>query len=207
LAKIALKLKTTLAPVPTLLVSCTDLSGRHNIITISYAGIVNTTPPIINISIKPSRYSWGLIKATGDFVINIPGENLLRETDYCGVASGQDVDKFALTGLTPLPSSLVKSPLIKECPVNLECVTSQIVTCGNYDLFIAEVVAVHADEEFLDAGRRLDIDRVKPIAFCYDAMQYWSLKANMGKYGYTKGKIQLALLHGQSQSKCNQNCS
>ena len=189
MAKILLKAKTTLAPVPTLLVTCTDARGRHNIITISYAGIVNTTPPLINISIKPSRHSHALIRATGEFVINIPGENLLRQTDYCGVASGRDVDKFAETGLTALPASLVKAPLIKECPVNLECVTRQIVRCGDYDLFIAEVLAVHADEDCLQAGNRLDIGRLRPIAFCYDAMRYWSLKDDLGKYGYTKGRL------------------
>jgi len=175
--------------VPTLLVTCTDRSGRHNIITISYAGIVNTSPPIINISVKPSRYSHAMLKETGDFVINIPGEDLLKEADYCGVASGRDVDKFAATGLTALPASLVKSPLIKECPINLECVVQQVVTCGSYDLFIAEVVAAHGDEEYLQAGNKIDIARVKPIAFCYDSMQYWSLKENLGRYGYTKGKL------------------
>ena len=189
MAKIPLKIKTTLAPVPTFMVSCADAGGRPNIITISYGGIINTTPPIINISIKPSRYSHGLIAAAGEFVINIPGVDLLEETDYCGVASGRDVDKFAATGLTPLPASRVKAPLIKECPVNLECVTTQVVTCGAYDLFIAEVVAVHGDEEVLKAGNKIDIAKLQPIAFCYDAMEYWSLKDDLGRYGYTKGKL------------------
>lgn len=189
LAKIALRKNTLLAPVPTFLVSCADAAGRPNIITISYAGIVNTTPPLINISIKPSRYSHGLIKESGEFVINIPGVSLLEETDYCGVASGRTVDKFAATGLTAVPASCVKAPLIKECPVNLECVTTTIVSCGHYDLFIAEVVAAHGDEEFLKAGNKVDIAKLQPIAFCYDAMEYWSLRDSLGRYGYTKGKL------------------
>ena len=189
MAKIRLKVTTTRAPVPTFLVSCVDLAGQRNIITISYAGIINTVPAIINISVKPSRHSHRMIKEAGDFVINIPGDDLLKETDYCGVASGRDVDKFAATGLTPLPAAIVKSPLINECPINLECVTKQIVTCGSYDLFVAEVVAVHGDEEVLQAGDRVDIDRLRPIAFCYESMQYWSLSNNLGKYGYTKGRL------------------
>jgi flavin reductase (DIM6/NTAB) family NADH-FMN oxidoreductase RutF len=189
LAKVPLRPDTILAPVPTFLVSCADAGGRANIITISYAGIVNTSPPLINISIKPSRLSHGIIKDSGEFVVNIPGEELLEISDWCGVVSGREFDKFAGTGLTALPAEKVKAPLIKECPVNLECAVTAIHPCGIYDLFIAEVVAAHGDEEFLNAKGRVDPGKLKPIAFCYNSMEYWSLAASLGRYGYTKGKL------------------
>jgi flavin reductase (DIM6/NTAB) family NADH-FMN oxidoreductase RutF len=189
LAKVALRPNTILAPLPTFLVSCAAPTGQPNIVTVSYAGVVNTSPPLINICLKPSRFSHGIIKATRQFVINIPSVALLPATDYCGVVSGRDVDKFAATGLTPLPAQRVKAPLIAECPVNLECVTSQILTCGAYDLFVAEVVAAHGDDNILDEQNRVDIANLKPMAFCYDTMEYWSLSERLGRYGYTKGKL------------------
>jgi flavin reductase (DIM6/NTAB) family NADH-FMN oxidoreductase RutF len=170
-------------------VSCADAAGRPNIITVSYAGVVNTTPPLINICLKPTRFSHGIIKQSREFVINIPSAALLEVTDYCGVVSGRDVNKFVTTGLTPLPAERVKAPLIKECPVNLECVSTQIVTCGTYDLFVAEVVAAHGDEAVLRSTNRVDIGKLQPIAFCYDSMEYWSLKEELGRYGYTKGEL------------------
>ncbi|MGE4557562.1 MAG: flavin reductase family protein [Desulfovibrionaceae bacterium] len=187
MAKIVAKTKTTLSPLPALLVTCQDASGKSNIITISYVGVVNATPPMIYISVRPPRFSYPMIKESGEFVINIPGDDLQKETDHCGITSGRNVDKWELTGLTPAPATKVKAPLIKECHVNLECVTKQIIPLGTHDMFLAEVVAVDADEEYLQPGGKVDIDKIRPFAFCYDAMEYWSLKDCIGPYGFSKG--------------------
>jgi len=189
MGKKIVKTKTVLAPLPALLVTCQDSEGNANIITISYAGIVNAEPPMVYISVRPPRFSYNMIKESGEYVINIPGEELLRVTDYCGLVSGRKVNKFEATGLTPMPAEKVKPPIIKECPINLECVTKEVVSLGTHDVFIAEVVAVHATEEALTENGKLDIAKAKPFAFCYDSMQYWSLKEDIGGYGLSKGKL------------------
>ncbi|MEW6266200.1 MAG: flavin reductase family protein [Thermodesulfobacteriota bacterium] len=189
MAKKILKVKTTLAPLPALLVTCQDREGNSNIITISYAGVVNADPPMIYISVRPPRHSYNMIKESGEFVINIPGENVLKETDYCGIVSGSKVDKFQATGFTAIPAAKVKAPLIKECPVNLECMVKNVIPLGSHDLFLSEVVAVQADEDVLHPDDKVDIEKVKPFSFCYDSMQYWSLKERIGAYGFTKGKL------------------
>ena len=189
MAKKNVKTKTTLAPLPAVLVTCQDKAGNSNIITISYIGVVNAEPPMIYISVRPPRFSYNMIKESGEYVVNIPGENLLRVTDYCGIVSGRKVSKFETTGLTPIPAQKVKAPLIKECPVNLECVIKQIVPLGTHDVFISEVVAVNADEEVLDPDEKVDIGKARPFSFCYDSMQYWSLKEGVGLYGFSKGKL------------------
>lgn len=192
MAKVTVRLNPAMTPIPTLLVTCIDAAGKANIITISYAGIINTLPPIVNIAIKPSRYSHGVIRETREFAINIPGVDLLEISDWCGVVSGREVDKFAESGLTALPATRIRSPLIEECPVNFECQVIDIQTYGGYDLFVAEIVACHADEEMLGDGKKVDIGRLQPIAFCYNAMEYWSLAEPLGRYGYTKGKLSQA---------------
>ncbi|MBI5445502.1 MAG: flavin reductase family protein [Deltaproteobacteria bacterium] len=184
-----LKPKTILYPLPAVLVSCCDGNGNSNIITISYTGILSADPPLVYISVRPARFSYPMLKEGGDFVINIPGMEHLGVTDYCGVASGRNGSKFETTGLTELPASVVKSPLIAECPVNLECKITQVVPCGTHDVFMAEVVAAHADEGILTDGGKVDIAKVAAIAFCYDALEYWSLNARARGYGFTKGKL------------------
>jgi flavin reductase (DIM6/NTAB) family NADH-FMN oxidoreductase RutF len=179
---------TCLFPTPTAMVSCAGRDSAPNIITIAWVGVVCSEPPIVSVSIRPGRFSHGLIRESGEFVVNIPREEQLRKLDFCGVASGRDTDKFAELGLTPLPGSEVKAPLIKECPVNLECRVIEVKSLGTHDLFLGEIVAVHMDEEVMNDKGKVDIAKLRPIAYCPQASQYWSLKEAIGTYGFTGGK-------------------
>ncbi len=182
------KAATYLFPTPCAMISCAGRQGAPNIITLAWVGVVCSEPPILSISIRPGRYSYNLVREAGDFVVNIPGESQLFELDFCGVASGRNVDKFTALGLTPEPASVVSSPLIKECPVNLECKVLDVRKLGTHDMFLGEIVAVHMDEEVLSEKGEIDISKLKPIAYCPQAAQYWSLKEAIGTYGFTKGK-------------------
>ncbi len=182
------KAATYLFPTPTAMVSCAGTQSAPNIITIAWIGVVCSEPPVLSVSIRPGRYSYAQIKETGDFVVNIPRESQLRELDFCGIVSGRDVDKFRELGLTPMPASVVSAPLVKECPVNLECKVLDVRKLGTHDMFLGEIVAVHMDEDVLTKEGEINISRLKPIAYCPQAAQYWSLKEPIGTYGFTKGK-------------------
>ena len=132
------------SPIPPTLVSCGTVDAP-NVLTVAWTGILCTRPPIVYISVRPERYSYDLIKRTGEFVINLPTERLVRAVDMCGVKSGRNCDKFALTGLTPQPSSQVSAPLVAECPVNIECRVRDTVQLGSHDMFIADVTAAHIE--------------------------------------------------------------
>ena len=138
-----------LYPLPVVMVSLADRDGRPNIITLAWVGTVCTNPPMVSISVRPERYSYPILKESGEFVINLTTKELAFATDYCGVKSGRDVDKFKEMGLTPIPASEVKAPMIKESPVNIECKVRQILPLGSHDMFLADVVAVHADEKYI----------------------------------------------------------
>jgi flavin reductase (DIM6/NTAB) family NADH-FMN oxidoreductase RutF len=182
------KTGTYLFPTPTAMVSCAGVKTAPNIITIAWIGVVCSEPTVLSVSIRPGRHSYAQIKQTGEFVVNIPSESQLASLDFCGVASGRDVDKFKALGLTAMPASKVSAPLIKECPVNLECKVIDIRKLGTHDMFLGEVVAVHLDEEVLNEKGEIDIARLRPIAYCPQAAQYWSLKEPIGTYAFTKGK-------------------
>jgi flavin reductase (DIM6/NTAB) family NADH-FMN oxidoreductase RutF len=184
------KTGTYLFPTPTAMVSCAGAHTAPNIITIAWIGVVCSEPTVLSVSIRPGRYSYSQIKQTGEFVVNIPSETQLAALDFCGITSGSDIDKFKELGLTAAPASKVSPPLIKECPVNLECKVIDIKKLGTHDMFLGEVVAVHLDEEVLDEKGEIDISRLRPIAYCPQASQYWSLKEPIGTYGFTKGKKQ-----------------
>ncbi len=179
---------TYLFPTPAVMVSCAAGQGTPNIITIAWAGVVCSEPPILSVSIRPGRYSHALVAGSGEFVVNIPPERLLRELDYCGTASGKDVNKFSELGLTAIAAAEVSAPLIKECPVNLECRVLEVKKLGTHDMFLGEIVAVHMDEEILDEKGQVDISRLRPVAYCPQAQQYWSLKEAIGIYGFTRGR-------------------
>jgi flavin reductase (DIM6/NTAB) family NADH-FMN oxidoreductase RutF len=184
MAKMELKPKTLLYPAPVALVTCVEMSGKPNIITIAWAGIVCSEPPMVSIALRPHRYSHPLIVSSGEFVVNIPGEDLLRQSDGCGMVSGRDVDKFEKFGLTPEPGSKTRVPLIKECPVSLECKVTRRLSLGTHDLFIGEILAVHIEEGVLDEKGSIDFAKAKPITF--NSAQYWNLKEKIGHYGFTK---------------------
>jgi flavin reductase (DIM6/NTAB) family NADH-FMN oxidoreductase RutF len=179
---------TALVPLPAVMVTCQRPNETPNIITISWTGIICSEPPMLSISVRRSRFSHDIIKSTGEFVVNITNRSLAEATDVCGVASGRDTDKFKLTGLTPVPASKVKVPMIAECPINLECQTRTTLELGSHDMFVAEIVATHIDEDILDSQGRLNIEKLDPLIYCTKARQYWAGVTEMlGKYGYTGG--------------------
>ena len=175
---------TALFPCPVVLVTSIGSEGKPNIITLAWAGIVCSDPPTIGIGVRPHRHSYGLIEESGEFVVNIPTTGILEQTDFCGAVSGKDVDKFSATGLTPEPAEKVRPPLIRECPVNIECVVKKRIPLGVHHLFLGEVVCVHIDEEILDGEGKIDFPRVSP--FVYNQGEYWSLHQKIGVHGFTK---------------------
>jgi len=178
------KPSTALFPVPSVMVTTVAPDGRPNIITLAWVGTVCSSPPMLSVSMRPATYSHGLLTASKEFVLNIPGAKHLREMDMCGMVSGRDKDKFALTGLTPQPAQQVKAPLIRECPVNIECRVKEIVHLGLHDMFIGEIVAVHVDETVLLDSGRVDIGKVAPVT--YAGGQYWSLGEHLGEMGFSR---------------------
>ncbi|MCX5666329.1 MAG: flavin reductase family protein [Candidatus Omnitrophica bacterium] len=171
-----------LYPVPVALVSCGN-RDRANIITIAWCGVVCSKPPILTISVRPSRYSSNLIKESGDFVLNIPTQDLLKEVDICGTVSGTDKDKFKLCNFTKIDPSIVRSPMIEECPANIECKVTKILSLGAHDMFMGEVVKVHHDRSVLDKEGRMDYSKAAPIV--YNQGEYWSLGKRVGRYGFS----------------------
>lgn len=172
-----------LYPLPVVMVSMTDKNGKYNIITIAWAGTVCTNPPMISISVRPERYSYPILQETGEFVINLTTRNLVFATDYCGVKSGRDVDKFAKLGLTPVPASIVKAPMIGESPVNLECRVTQVQQLGSHAMFLAEVVAVHAEKRYMDAEHKFHLEQAEPIVYSHGA--YLLCGEQLGTFGYS----------------------
>ena len=173
-----------LYPVPVVLVSSIDKATKKpNIITIAWCGIICSDPPLISISIRPARFSHKLISDTKDFVINVPSSGMVKEVDTCGVRSGRDIDKFKACSFTPVPSSKVSSPMIKECPVNIECELKKVVKLGVHDMFIGEVVAVHTDEGVVGEDGDIDYSKAKP--FVFNQGEYWDLGKKIGTYGFS----------------------
>lgn len=175
-----------LFPAPAIMVSCGDRPENYNIITISWAANICTDPAMTSISIRPNRHSYGIIQKNREFVINLTTEKLAFATDYCGVKSGRSVNKFEHLKLTPVPAKQVKAPLIKESPVNIECRVSRIEKLGTHDLFIAEVLCVHADKKFLNRDGAFDLRKAQPI--CYSHGQYYSLGKHLGHFGFSVKK-------------------
>ncbi|GAB6154296.1 flavin reductase family protein [Desulfosporosinus burensis] len=172
--------------MPTVLVTSQNKEdNKPNIITIAWTGILASGPQlVVYISVRPKgRYSHQLITQSLEYVINIPTADQAQIVDYCGQVSGKDVDKFQVTGLTPIEACHVKVPLIAECPVNLECRVRQIVCLGTHDVFIADVLTVHYNNEVLDDHGKPDLDKIKPISFCSN--EYRPLSNQIGTFGYS----------------------
>lgn len=175
-----------LYPLPVVMVSAADKEGRDDIITVAWAGTVCTNPPMASISIRPERYSYHMIRETGEFVINLTTEELAFATDYCGVKSGRDVDKFKETGLTREKAEKVKAPMIAEAPVSIECKVKEIRELGSHHMFIAQVAAVHADEKYMDEKNRFDLNRARPIVYSHG--EYLGTGKKLGTFGYSVKK-------------------
>ena len=173
-----------LYPIPVVLVTCLDKAGQPNVMTVSWVGTVASTPPCLAIGVRPYRYSHAAIEEQGEFVVNIPKRELLSAVDYCGrVSRHRTSDKFAETGLTPVPASQVASPLIAECPVNIECRLIHSLELGSHTLFVGQILAVHVDEEVLDERGFIDYSRAQAIA--YLGNEYWSLGQPLATVGFT----------------------
>ena len=175
-----------LYPLPVVMVSLADRDDRSNIITLAWVGTVCTNPLMVSISVRPERYSYPILKETGEFVINLTTKELAFATDYCGVKSGRDVDKFKEMGLTPIPASEVKAPMIKESPVNIECKVRQILPLGSHDMFLADVVAVHADEKYMDEKHKFHLEQAEPIIYSHGS--YFGCGELLGTFGYSVKK-------------------
>ena len=175
-----------LYPLPAVMVSVADKEGNPNIITVAWAGTVCTKPPMVSISVRPERYSYHMIEETGEFVINLTTEKLAYATDYCGVRSGRDVDKFKELHLTPEKAEHVSAPLIGESPVNIECRVVKKETPGSHHIFLAEVKAVHVDDAYMDQKGRFALEKTDPIVYVHG--QYYSLGKLLGTFGYSVKK-------------------
>lgn len=183
MSKITFKPGTMLNPVPAVMVSCGDEETK-NIITIAWTGIINSDPPMTYVSVRKERYSHDIIKRTGEFVINLTTEKLAFATDYCGVRSGRDVDKFKEQKLTAEKSKVVKCPSIGESPVNIECKVTEVKELGTHDMFMAEIVSVSVDEDLMDENGRFCLEEAGLIT--YNHGHYFGLrKTPLGRFGYS----------------------
>ena len=180
--KIERKPSTALLPTPVVLLSVAGHGKeKPNIITLAWVGTVCSTPPMLSVAIRPTRHSHGLVNAAREFVVNIPRADQVAAVDLAGVWSGAEHDKFAELGFTARPASQVAAPLIEECPINIECVVRHQLDLGAHDLYVAEIVAVHYDEELIDSRGRLKTAALQAMA--YVDGEYWSLGERLGSYG------------------------
>lgn len=188
--KISVKPGTLLAPVPAVMVSCGD-EKESNIITIAWTGVINSDPPLTYVSVRPTRKSHELISRTGEFVINLVSEDLVRATDYCGCVSGSKVDKFKGAKLTKAKAQAVSCPLIAESRVNLECKVVEVRKYGTHDMFVGEIVAVDADKDLFDEKGALRLDKAGLVAYSHG--RYYGLKARaFGSFGFSVMKPKTA---------------
>jgi len=185
MSKVVWKAGTFIYPIPAVMVSCGNME-KSNIITVAWTGILNTNPARVYISIRPERYSYSLIKETGEFVINLTTEELAYVTDWCGVKTGAKVDKFKEMKLTKEKGEFVNCPMIKESPVSIECRVIGIKEMGSHHMFEAEVLSIDADEKYIDGKGAFDISKCNLIAYANGG--YYALGEKIGKFGYSVQK-------------------
>lgn len=185
MSKVTWKSGTFLYPLPAVMVSCGNME-KSNIITVAWTGILNTNPAMVYISVRPTRYSYNLIKESGEFVINLTTKDLAYATDWCGVKTGAKVDKFAEMHLTKEKAKFVKCPMIKESPVSVECKVKEIKELGSHHMFVAEVLAINADEKYIDEKGAFDISKCDLIT--YSNGNYYSLGKKIGRFGFSVQK-------------------
>jgi flavin reductase (DIM6/NTAB) family NADH-FMN oxidoreductase RutF len=186
-AKTSWKPGNVLSPAPAVLVSCGGTQAwKPNLLTIAWTGNVCSDPPMLSISVRPERYSYAIIEAEREFVVNVPSLRFARAVDWCGVVSGRNVDKFAAAGLTPAPALKVQSPIVLECPLNIECRVRHSLPLGSHTLFVAEVLAVQASVALIDAKGRLCLEKGGLLAFAHG--QYFALGRCIGHFGFSVRK-------------------
>ena len=185
MSKVVWKPGTFIYPIPAVMVTCGTME-KSNIITVAWTGILNTNPAMCYISVRPERYSHDIIEETGEFVINLVTKDLTYATDYCGVRSGRDVDKFKEMNLTPLPSKMIDAVGIEESPVNIECKVVEVKKLGSHDMFIAEVVNVTVDDRYMDENNKFNLNDSDLVA--YSNGEYFTLGEKIGTFGYSVRK-------------------
>ena len=185
MSKISWPAGTLLAPVPPALISCGTVD-KPNVMTAAWTGIIASDPALTYVSIRPSRYSHEIISKTKEFVINLPNLPLAKATDYCGVKSGRNTDKFKDCALTAAVSSQILAPQIKEAPVSLECKVIDVQTYGTHDMFLAQIVAVDVDDKYINKDGALDIEKAGLIAYAHGF--YYTLGRKLGKFGFSVEK-------------------
>lgn len=178
---------TLVYPLPAVLVSCGATDEERNLITVAWTGTICSDPAMCYISVRKSRHSHAIISRTGEFVINLTTRALCRATDWCGVRSGRDYDKFKEMGLTPVPAKHVQAPLVAESPVNIECRVKQVIELGTHDMFIAEVVGIEVDPQYLDPETgRFCLEKADLMAYSHG--EYYTLGEKIGTFGYSVRK-------------------
>lgn len=185
MGKVTWKPGTMLYPLPVAMVSCGTME-RANIITVCWTGIINSEPPMTYISVRPERFSYNIIRESGEFVINLTTKELMRTADLCGVKSGRDFDKFALKGVTAAPASKTSAPIIYESPINIECTVEKIIPLGSHDMFISKIVAVNVSDLLLDKRGAMHLDRAALAVSVHG--KYFSIGEYIGKFGYSVKK-------------------
>jgi flavin reductase (DIM6/NTAB) family NADH-FMN oxidoreductase RutF len=187
MSKVIWKPGTMIYPLPAVMVSCGALPDEYNIITISWTGTICTDPAMCYISVRPGRYSYNILKSRGEFIINLTTKSLAYAADWCGVKSGSRHKKFTEMGLTPVSASVVNAPMIGESPVNIECIVKEVIELGSHHMFLSHVVAVHADEKYIDKKSGLfRLDDAIPI--CYSHGKYYETGRLIGKFGFSVEK-------------------
>lgn len=175
-----------LYPVPAVMVSCGRKNEKPNIITVAWAGTVCSDPALLSVSVRKERYSYSIIKETGEFAVNLVTTNLVKAADFCGVKSGRDIDKFKECGLTPMDSKTIEAPSIAESPLTLECRVKQVLELGSHDLFLAEVTAVSVEDQYMDKSGRFHLNDARLCAYSHG--EYFELGEKIGKFGYSVRK-------------------
>jgi flavin reductase (DIM6/NTAB) family NADH-FMN oxidoreductase RutF len=184
MGKLIWKPGTMIYPVPAVMVSCGSEPSEYNIITVAWTGTICTEPAMCYISLRPSRHSCAIIRKNGEYVINLTTKTLAYATDWCGVRSGRKYNKFARMNLTPVPASRIKAPMIKESPVNIECVVREIKELGTHHMFISEVVAINADEEYFDEKTgRFRLYKTGLLSYLHG--NYYETGKLIGKFGFS----------------------
>ena len=185
MAKTSWKPGNMIYPLPAVMVTCRD-KGQDNIITIAWTGTICTNPPMTYISVRPERHSYEMIKNSGEFVINLTTKQLTRATDFCGVRSGRDVDKFKEARLTKEEAQVVDAPIIAESPVNIECKVTEVKELGSHDMFLAKVVGVTIDNQYMDDKGKFNLNASGLTAYSHG--EYFELGKKLGSFGYSVRK-------------------
>lgn len=175
-----------LYPLPAVLVSCGDREGKINLMTAAWTGTVCSDPPMVYVSVRKERFSHHMIQETGEYVINLTTEELARATDFCGVRSGKDMDKFKEMHLTPAFGELQYAPMIVESPVSIECRVKNVMELGSHDMFVAEVTAVYVDERYMDEKGTFHLEKSHPLVYSHG--QYYGVGKHLGSFGYAVRK-------------------